>query len=634
MHKHAILHKPDDPMAYPAGDDQLQVVLRSARGDLCQAEVVYGDRYTRPDRDRRTPMTLLGRDGLFDYWTARIRLASRRFRYYFVLDDGRSRLYYGECGLLGESPPEDPGDLWAWCFHYAYLWFHDRRDEPPEWAQDAVVYQIFVERFANGDSSNDPPGAARWGARPSRSSFFGGDLKGILDRLDYVSELGISCIYLTPIFLSPTNHKYDTSDYYQVDPRFGDQALTRRLVDDCHARGIRIILDAVFNHCGYDFFAFQDVVRNGRSSRYFEWFNIRKLPVERRPRATYEAFANNLWQMPKLRTDNPEVQDYLLGVAEYWTRTLDIDGWRLDVGDEVDPEFWRKFRKKIRAIKPNALIVGEVLHDASMFLHGDQMDSIMNYPWRELCVAFFAKRSIDATAFADGLTTLRMRYRDQVNRALWNLLDSHDRERFLTTCGGDRRRMLLATTFQFTYPGMPYIYYGDEVGMVGRNDPDCRRCMPWDETAWDRGMLSHYRSLTRLRRRHRVLRRGEYASLIPGSDDPADRLFAFARWDRSSCIIVLMNNTDSAATCDLISLRRRMAAVGGLNRWAGSIFRPVFSVGGAASPAFEADRRADRSAPALSLNLAAACPEDPGAGSCPTRIVLEAMGATVYASTR
>lgn len=627
MHKHAILHKPDDPMAYPAGDSELQVVLRSARGDLRRAEVVYGDRYTRPCRDRRVPMMLFGQGELFDYWTARIKLASRRFRYYFALDDGRERLLYGEGGFLSETPAEE---LWTWCFHHPYLWFHGERDNPPEWAQDAVVYQIFVERFANGDTSNDPLEVDPWGARPMRSSFFGGDLKGILDRLDHISRLGVSCIYLTPIFLSPTNHKYDTSDYYQVDPHFGDQALARRLVDDCHARGIRIILDAVFNHCGYDFFAFQDVVRNGRSSRYFEWFNIHKLPVERRPRATYETFANNLWWMPKLRTDNPEVQEYLLGVAEYWTRTLDVDGWRLDVGDEVDQEFWRKFRKRIRAIKPNALIVGEVLHDASVFLRGDQMDSIMNYPWRELCVAFFAKRSMSAQAFADGLTGLRVRYRHQVHQALWNLLDSHDRERFLTTCHGDRRRMLLATTFQFTYSGTPYVYYGDEVGMEGEHDPDCRRCMPWDEAVWDRRMLGHYRALIRLRRRYRALRRGEYATLIAGSADPVDHLFAFARWDRNCCILVLMNNADSAAACDLGLLRRGMAGVDGLKRWAGSIFRPVFSVGGAASPASEAGSRA----PAISLNLAAACPEGLVADSCSAQIVVPAMGATVYASTR
>ncbi|MDK2931998.1 MAG: cyclomaltodextrinase / maltogenic alpha-amylase / neopullulanase [Bacillota bacterium] len=576
MNRHAILHRPDAPTAYAVGDDELEVVLRAARGDLCRVEVVYGDRYTRPRRDRRVAMTVVAHDELFDYWTARITLAARRFRYYFVLDDGRETLCYGEEGFRREPPVEE---WWRWSFQYPYLWFHDGQDDPPDWAQDAIVYQVFVERFANGDPTNDPPGVEPWGATPTRTSFFGGDLQGIIDHLDHLARLGVSCLYLTPIFESPTNHKYDTTDYYRIDPHFGDEELARRLVDECHMRGIRVILDAVFNHSGFDFFAFQDVLENGEKSPYFHWFRVWKTPIETRPRATYETFGTNLWRMPKLATDNPEVQDYLLGVAEHWTRTLGIDGWRLDVGDEVDPRFWRRFRERVRAINPDALIVGEVLHDAPAFVRGDQMDCYMNYPWRDLVVDFFAKRRISPKEFADGLASLRMRYRRQVDRAMWNLIDSHDRERFLTACGGDRRRMLLATTFQFMYTGTPYIYYGDEVGMEGEHDPDCRRCMPWDRSEWDREMLNHYRTLARLRRRYRALRRGEYATLVAGSS--VGELFAFARWDANSCVVVLMNNTEEPAQCDPDLVRRRMAEVSGLKRWAASAFRPVLSVGGA-----------------------------------------------------
>ncbi|MGE5573352.1 MAG: glycoside hydrolase family 13 protein [Bacteroidota bacterium] len=638
MNRHAVLHRPDVPTAYAVGDDELEVVLRSARGDLSRVEVVYGDRYTPPadrngrkrrdghdvsdsrdTRDRRVAMTVAAQDELFDYWTARLRLGTRRVRYYFVLDDGCETLYYGEVGFRTEPPGEE---WWTWSFQYPYLWFHDGQDDPPDWAQDAIVYQIFVERFANGDPTNDPPGVEPcWGGTPTRTSFFGGDLQGIIDHLDHLARLGVSCLYLTPVFESPTNHKYDTTDYYRIDPHFGDEEVARRLVDECHMRGIRVILDAVFNHSGFEFFAFQDVLENGEKSPYFNWFRVWKTPIETRPRATYETFGTNLWRMPKLATDNPEVQDYLLGVAEHWTRTLGIDGWRLDVGDEVDPRFWRRFRERVRAINPDALIVGEVLHDAPAFVRGDQMDCYMNYPWRDLVVDFFAKRRISPKEFADGLASLRMRYRRQVDRAMWNLIGSHDRERFLTACGGDRRRMLLATTFQFMYTGAPYIYYGDEVGVDGEHDPGCRRCMPWRRSAWDRELLAHYRSLTRLRRRYRALRRGEYATLVA---DSADEPFAFARWDTNSCVVVLMNNSEEPARCDPDLVRRRMDGVSGLERWAACAFRPVLSVGGGGAQAHNPEvpaaagvgiavgaTRASGPRPGLPLPAGAAPSDDP-----------------------
>jgi len=578
--KHALLHLPYDPMAYPVGEDEVEVVLRAARGDLKSASLLYVDRYGIGQHAKETGLRRVGSDSLFDYWSGRMKLRYGRFMYHFALSDGESEMYYGEGGLSAEPVAPEVCNPWAWCFHYPYTWRRHGVDDPPAWAADSVVYQIFVDRFANGDETNDPPGIDPWGTRPTSRSFSGGDLAGIIDRLDHLAGLGVSCIYLTPVFLAPSNHKYDTTDYYRIDPRFGDEATARRLVDESHARGIRVMLDAVFNHCGFSFGPFQDVMARGAESPYYKWFNIHELPVRARPRPNYETFAMDVPDMPKLRTDNREVRDYLIRAAEYWTRTLDIDGWRLDVADDVDPGLWREFRARIRAIKPEALMVGEILHDATPFLRGDQMDSVMNYPWRELCLQYFADRTIGTDAFACALTALQMRYRRQVQYAMWNLLGSHDRPRFLTLCNGDVRRALLASTFQFTYPGTPYIFYGDEIGMEGDDDPDCRQCMVWDKQKWDEQLPTHYAGLARLRRRYRALRRGEFTVLMA---DSAHSPFVYARWNSRgnarSCMVVAMNNTDVPASVDWGLIAARMRQTGVLARWADRPMRTVWTVG-------------------------------------------------------
>lgn len=570
MLEHAIWHTPYDSMAYPLSDDRLEVVLRAARGDLRRVEAVYTDRYTPHARPERVRLWPAGSDGLYDYWRGSMKLQYGRFMYYFQLEDGEMRVFYGEGGF-SERPPQD--EPWTWCFQYPCIWYHGGMDDPPGWARDAIVYQIFVDRFANGAPSNDPSRTSRWGALPTPRSFSGGDLAGIIQRLDYISSLGVSCLYLTPIFLSSSNHKYDTIDYFCIDPHFGDEETARRLVNECHSRGIRVVLDAVFNHSGYEFFAFQDVVEKGEDSPYWKWFTVHGFPVRTRPKPNYETFGPGIWQMPKFRTDNPEVRDYLISAAEHWTRTLDIDGWRLDVADDVDHGFWREFRTRMRRIKPDILIVGEILHDASPFLRGDQMDSVMNYPWRELCLNYFARRRIGTAAFANGLTATAMRNRRQVQYAMWNLLGSHDRQRFLTACQGDAARLMLASTFQFTYTGTPYIYYGDEIGLEGEDDPDCRRCMPWDEEKWDFKLLQHHRSLAHLRAEHTVLRRGEFASLIAdGPESP----FVYARWDDDACIVVALNNTEEPREVDVGFVAERMRNTHGLERWAGMPMETVF----------------------------------------------------------
>jgi glycosidase len=410
------------------------------------------------------------------------------------------------------------------------------RSAAPAWIKDAVFYQIFPERFANGDSTNDPPGTKEWGGKPTPGNYFGGDLSGILQHLDYLSSLGINALYLNPIFASNSNHKYQTADYRIIDPHFGDEETFRELVDSCHARGIRIILDGVFNHTGVDFFAFADAKKNGARSRYKDWYTFHGFPVGPVSAPNYECWWGH-GSLPKLNTKNPEVRQYLFDVTRQWMET-GIDGWRLDVPNEIPHEFWKEWRPLVKSINPEAYIVGEIWEEAGPWLQGDEFDGVMNYRYQKACVAFFAGESIEVLQFDSRLAQLRREYSDDVNASLLNLLDSHDTERFLTMCKGDVPSWKLGLLFHMTYPGVPMLYYGDEVGMTGGKDPACRGTMVWDPARQNRDMLEYTRRIVRLRRSLPVLRHGGFTTLLTDADRS---LYAYMRRANSSSAIVVLN---------------------------------------------------------------------------------------------
>lgn len=419
---------------------------------------------------------------------------------------------------------------------------HSRPDQGPEipaWVGDAVFYQIFPERFCNGDPTNDPPGTEAWGGKPTTGNYFGGDLRGIVRRLDYLSALGVTALYLNPIFTSPTNHKYQTSDYLSIDPHFGDENVFRELVDSCHARGMKIILDGVFNHSGVQFFAFDDLRRNGAVSPYRDWYKVHGFPVGPTSRPNYECWWGH-GHLPKLMTDNPGVRAYLFDVTRHWM-AAGIDGWRLDVPNEIPHEFWVTWRSLVKSLNPDAYIVGEIWHDASPWLQGDQFDGVMNYRFRDACLEFFARDAISVTQFDSLLERQRSDYRTAVNFALQNLLGSHDTERFLTVCDGNSDAVALAWLFQMTYPGAPMIYYGDEIGMEGGKDPGCRKTMVWEPDRQNSALLAVMKGLVSLRRNHEVLRRGSYERIAV--DDRA-RTLAFARRTPGAAALVVLNRSD------------------------------------------------------------------------------------------
>jgi cyclomaltodextrinase / maltogenic alpha-amylase / neopullulanase len=420
---------------------------------------------------------------------------------------------------------------------------HPGEPRIPVWVRDAVFYQIFPERFSNGDPGNDPPGTEPWGGMPTTRNYFGGDLRGIMQRLDYLSALGVNALYLNPIFTSPTNHKYQTSDYLAIDPHFGDETVFREFVDACHARGIRVVLDAVFNHTGTQFFAFDDVRRNGADSRYTGWYTFHGFPVGPTSRPNYECW----WgygHLPKLATGNPEVRAYLFDVTRHWM-AFGIDGWRLDVPNEIPHEFWVDWRQLVKSINPDAYIVGEIWQDASPWLQGDQFDAVMNYRFRDACLDLFARDTITVSQFDALLERQRHDYPEAVNFALLNLLGSHDTERFLTLSGGDTAAMTLAWMFQMTYPGAPMVYYGDEVGMTGGKDPDCRKTMVWGPAGQDAGLLGVMRSLIALRTTHDVLRQGVYERV---QMNDREGTLAFARRSADSTALVIVNRSRVSRT--------------------------------------------------------------------------------------
>jgi glycosidase len=525
----------------------------------------------------------------------------------------------------------------------------------PEWARDVVWYQIFPERFRNGDPSNDPtlesihegeiPGwrvkswGSDWYARddweaeryPSvfQSIFrrrYGGDLQGVIDKLDYLESLGVTAIYLNPIFRSPSLHKYDGSCFHHVEETFGpDPEGDRRMIEEAretedpstwvwtsadriflklvkevHRRGMRLIIDGVFNHSGRTFFAFEDLRRNGRESRYASWYTITRWDESLSDGFEYKGWFG-IHSLPEFRRDDSGVdssyQRYVYDITRRWMapegRVADgVDGWRLDVAFCLPHEFWKEWRRHVKGINPDAYITGEVVEIAPDYLRGDEFDGLMNYPFAYAAVEFFVDRRnrIPPSVFDRRLAELRDAYPLEITRVMQNLYSSHDCSRLASIIvnpdmnfrdfGGhfnkskventpsyriDRGEPAelathkLMVTFQMTYLGAPMLYYGNEVGMTGANDPDCRKPMIWDDIVYEdesvhphpgvtrprepnaanAELLEHYRKLIRIRNEHVALRRGDFQTILV---DDARRLFGFARTHERERILVILND--------------------------------------------------------------------------------------------
>ncbi|RDW16959.1 alpha-glycosidase [Oceanobacillus arenosus] len=539
----AIYHRPKNNFAYAYDKKRLHIRLKTKKNDVDEVMLVHGDPYNWDENGwqfNRKDMLLQASDALFDYWFAEITPPFRRLRYGFELKSGNEKLVYTEKGFYNVAPTDDT----AYYFCFPFLNAADIFTAP-EWVKDTVWYQIFPERFANGDPSLNPAGTLPWGSsKPTSTNFFGGDFQGVIDHLDYLVDLGINGIYFTPIFKAHSNHKYDTINYMEVDPQFGDKETFRRLINECHNRGIRVMLDAVFNHSGYYFAPFQDVLINQEKSNYKDWFHIWDFPIVEKPKPNYDTFAY-VGAMPKLNTENPEVKKYLLDVARYWIEEFDIDGWRLDVANEVDHAFWREFRNIVKQTKPDAYILGEIWHDSMPWLQGDQFDAVMNYPFTNGAIDFFAKDMINASSFANVISKVLTMYPANVNAVSFNLLDSHDTPRILTLAEENIDRVKLLYLFQLSFIGTPCIYYGDEIGMAGGQDPGCRACMEWEKKNQNQDLFHYVKLLIELRKSDSLF--GNHGSFRFLHTDNKQNSILYEKFDGDRRLIFVVNNSKATS---------------------------------------------------------------------------------------
>jgi glycosidase len=518
--------------------------VRVPAGAIDGGQVAYNDRYAWQGQDyaplRSTaPLWLYARDGELEYWAADLALHPPRLRYRIGLDTADGRRWFGFDGLRDTPAPRG-------AFEFAYVAEGDLPDSPA-WAAGAVFYHIFPDRYARSAAGHRRDRLDEWDAPVGKRSFLGGDLDGIVERLDHIASLSVDALYLTPIFSSPSNHKYDTADYFTVDADFGGNAALRRLVDALHGRAMRLILDGVFNHAGAQWPPFVDALRNGADSPYASWFYLADGTVPAAGAAAkgagpgYETWAIDVASLPKLRTSEPAVRDLVCRIGRHWAQEFGIDGWRLDVANEVDHATWRAFRAAVRAGNPEAYIVGEVWTSALPWLRGEQFDSVMNYPWREALLGYAGPAALDGRGLLDAIDAVRAAYPEPVHPFLYNLIGSHDAERPLTEVGGDAAAAGLAAALLFALPGAVSIYYGDEVGMAGGKDPACRDGMVWDGRRQDRRLLELYRRLGKLRRAAPALRTADYQRLAEDG-----QLVAFGRGSGDDRLVAVANASRSA----------------------------------------------------------------------------------------
>ncbi|HUV36010.1 MAG TPA: glycoside hydrolase family 13 protein, partial [Patescibacteria group bacterium] len=467
--------------------------------------------------------------------------------------------------------------------------------------------QIFPERFRNGDTSNDQDfsepyyeGAAelpssgetngeyfhlvgqwenisgltkspyRTDGKPDYYSFYGGDIAGVMEELPYLADLGITIIYFNPLNEARSNHKYDTVDYLKIDPHFADEATFREFVEKAHGHGIRIIVDMALNHTGNWHFAFLDGRKKGRESQYWDWYEWKRWPLPEgdipnpldyydcwwgfgiHPNLNYDlsrpnAQENNITEISDARP-NTDLVNYLLEIPRYWIGRLGIDGFRLDVPNEVPFWFWKEFRRVVDEMNPDAFLIGEIWGNAMPWLGPEYFHSTMNYKYfRDPVLKFFAMRQGSAAQFDRELAPGRSLYPIQATQVMMNLIDSHDTERFVTVAKDDKR-LMLAALFQMTYVGIPQIYYGDEVGLQGGKDPDCRRTFPWDWAGNPRRSTMHdyYRRIIEIRRAYPALRTGAFRTVLAEG-----KVYVYLREDGANRIVVGLNNDEQPRSVEL-----------------------------------------------------------------------------------
>ncbi|QHX43012.1 glycoside hydrolase family 13 protein [Treponema vincentii] len=559
----AIEHRSTDNFCYPLNENELMIGIKTG-SDIRRVFIVYGDPFdgsVTPDgwawEGKRQEITRKKDLPYHTWWQATVMLPYGRCKYCFELhgqDEGDVRYclengFYtaDELVTLRRITGNFPGFEFPWLDGAECV-------RVPDWVPRTVWYQIFPDRFCR-DTSSQKPNDLPWPAAKdvvTNNEHYGGTLRGITEKLGYLADLNITGLYLNPVNASPSVHKYDTSDYLNIDPAFGSADDLHTLVKEAHARGIKVMLDGVFNHCGWDFALWQDVVRNGKVSPYFDWFIVQEWPFETvvepeceavasrsRPSGTngksgkYSTFAY-VDTMPKLNTNNPAVVDYLLNVCETWVRSYDIDGLRLDVANELSHTFCRQLYRRMRSLKKDFYLLGEIWRSALPWLRGGELDSVMNYPLALCFWKFFYDKTLPALTLEREINAVFTAYPEPVTVGLFNLLDSHDTPRLFTRNGGDAFAVWQQYALLLSLPGSPCIYYGSEVLLAGGNDPDCRRCMPWQaiEAGEYAEPMSMMRQLIALRHTHPAMTASGYSYLhdVPLAESEPNRIIHLQKY--------------------------------------------------------------------------------------------------------
>lgn len=505
MDKYSVMHQSDSRFSFPISDTAAMLRLRVKRNDDIKSVNVLWNTCHKFWKERlSSPMKITASDELFDYYTVTLDNGYPGYSYLFEITDGEGEVwYYNESGF-------DKKIYITQTFQDNFtVVFPNSSDVvvPNRKLEGRVFYQIFPERFnmSSGKKDKSYIDMDWYTDEPKNDEFAGGDLQGIVEKLPYLSDLGIGAIYMTPIHQSISAHKYDVDDYFSVDKMFGTLSDLKELVEKAHEHDILVVMDLVFNHSSYLNPLFQDVVEKGRKSKYYDWYFIDGDKPDY-DKLNYKTFCD-VAMMPKLNTNNPEVMDYLAGVGEFYLKA-GVDGFRLDVAFDVSHEFWRYFKYRLKKVDPNVFLIGEDWQNSESFLGNDQWDSVMNYPFLYACQRYFAYSRYDGKGFANYLNNTLMRYKDGTNRMMLNLIDSHDIERFYNTLGFDDDLMLMTIATLTFYQGCPMIYYGDEIFMEGKQDPFNRKCMRWNSPRFNSKEFETVKKLFALRKRD-LLKKGD-----------------------------------------------------------------------------------------------------------------------------
>lgn len=537
----SIIHEPKSAMSYAYDENTLHLRLKTARDDIKNVEVMAVDPFNWIPRGDGTKIYDFDKSSVVkltmekeqvtsdhDCWFAAISdIKWKRIKYCFIIKNDNEKYIIGSRFKAPYS--ENENILYNLSNYYNYPYINEEDIyQAPDWVSGTVWYQVFPERFYNG-SPDDGRDVLPWGSDVSDGYHkkFGGNLAGIIKKLDYIKEAGFNGIYLNPIFESPSSHKYDTTNYFKIDNEFGDNEIFGTLVEEAHKRGIKVMLDAVFNHCGFLHPFWQDVLDKGEDSRYYDCFYIidpRKpyfqgelvngLPVAcPRKLLNYRTFGYEQ-NMPKWNTGNPIVRDYLLKAATYWIEQYHIDGWRLDVSNEISHDFWRDFRKRVKSVNPDVYILGENWDNSYPWLQGDQFDGVMNYQFLLTVWDFFGTEDrsgaeYHAADFKQSVSKLLIDYPRNIVNNLFNLLDSHDTDRILHIVNGNKDIVKLAYIFMLTFPGTPCIFYGSEIGMGG-GEHNNRQCMIWEEEEQDKELFDFIKKLIAFRKEKESFRTADF----------------------------------------------------------------------------------------------------------------------------